>query len=167
MLTAYASIGFSNRSGAKIAAMTSIASTSRGPGRLVSEFPSSAHAVRSRNDAAATPELVLQPSLRFVISYWPVMSIWSAHQAGGDIEKISGWTRKAERIALWRNGDSIRFALLSSAQFSFRHSLSVGLGLETAAARALTHEPMFDLVGALVSLFGDGLVTGIRTNQAQ
>ena len=110
---------------------------------------------------------MLQPSLRFVISHWPVLSIWSAHQAGGDIEKISGWTRKAERIALWRNGDNIRFALLSSAQFSFRHSLSVGLGLEKAVARALTHEPMFDLVGALVSLFGDGLVTGIRTNHAQ
>ena len=31
----------------------------------------------------------------------------------------------------------------------------------------LTHEPMFDLVGALVSLFGDGLVTGIRNNHAQ
>jgi hypothetical protein len=118
-------------------------------------------------DAAATPELVLQPSLRFVISHWPVMSIWSAHQVGGDMEEISGWARKAERIALWRNGDNIRFALLSSAQFSFRYSLSAGLGLEKAAARALTHEPMFDLVGALVSLFGDGLVIGIRTNHAQ
>jgi hypothetical protein len=130
-------------------------------------LPSIGLAALDGDDAAATPELVLQPSLRFVISHWPVMSIWSAHQAGGDLDKISSWTRKAERIALWRNGDNVRFALLSSAQFSFRHSLGFGLGLETAAARALTHEPMFDLVGALVSLFGDGLVTAIRIDPAQ
>jgi hypothetical protein len=116
-------------------------------------------------DTGATPQLVLQPSLRFIISHWPVMSIWSAHQAGGDIDTLGGWTRKAERVALWRNGDNIRFALLSSAQFSFRYSLSAGLGLEKAVARALTHEPMFDLVGGLVGLFGDGLVAGINHPQ--
>jgi hypothetical protein len=129
-------------------------------------LPSVGLSALESEDAATTPELVLQPSLRFIISHWPAMSIWSAHQPGGDIDRI-GWTRKAERIALWRKGDSIRFALLGSAQFSFRYSLSVGLGLEKAVARALTHEPMFDLVAALASLFGDGLVTGVRIDRRQ
>ena len=106
-----------------------------------------------------TRELLLQPSLRFVISHWPVLSIWSAHQDGGEPSGV--WQRKPERVALWRNGRNIRFALLSGAQFSFRYSLAAGLGLEKAASRALTHEPMFDLVGALVSLVRDGLVTGV------
>jgi hypothetical protein len=116
------------------------------------------------NDAGeATPDLVLQPSLRFVISHWPVLSIWSAHQEGGDLDSLRAAERKPERVALWRAGDNVRFSLLSSAQFSFRYSLKAGLGLEKAVARALTHEPMFDVVGALVGLFADGLVTDVRT----
>ena len=117
------------------------------------------------DDAAATPELVLQPSLRFVISHWPVMSIWSAHQAGGDIEKhraVGPARPSASRFGAAATTSALRCS--TSAQFSFRYSLKAGLGLDKAVARALTHEPMFDLVGALVSLFGDGLVTGIRTN---
>ncbi len=110
----------------------------------------------------ATPDLVLQPSLRFVISHWPVLSIWSAHQDGGDIESIDASAHKPERVALWRSGDTVRFALLTSAQFSFRYSLKAGLGLDKAVSRALTHQPMFDLTGALVSLFNDRLVTEIR-----
>jgi hypothetical protein len=94
-----------------------------------------------------------------------VLSIWSAHQNSGSPDIPGGWQRRAERIALWRQGDTIRFVRLSSAQFSFRYSLKMGLGLEKAVSRSLTHEPMFDLLGALVGLFGDGLVTGIRFNR--
>ena len=111
----------------------------------------------------ATPVLVLQPSLRFVISHWPVLSIWSAHQEGGDVESERAVERKPERVAVWRTGENVRFSLLTSAEFSFRYSLRAGLGLDKAVSRALTHDPMFDLVGALVRLFGDGLVTEVRT----
>jgi hypothetical protein len=112
------------------------------------------------NDAGEeTPELVLQPSLRFVISHWPVLSIWSAHQEGGRIDSLSAGERKPERVALWRSADNVRFRLLTGAGFSFRYSLKAGLGLDKAVARAITHEPMFDLTAALVSLFADGLVT--------
>jgi hypothetical protein len=110
-----------------------------------------------------TPDLMLQPSLRFVISHWPVLSIWSAHQEGGDPEKLDASARKPQRVALWRSGDNVRFSLLTSPDFSFRFTLKAGLGLEKAVARALTHDPMFDVVGALVRLFGDGLVTQVRT----
>jgi hypothetical protein len=106
------------------------------------------------------PELVLQPSLRMVISHWPVLAIWSAHQGGG--APTRGWHRKPERIALWRSGDNIRFLRLGGAEFSFRHSLARGSGLDKATARALTHDPMFDLAGALVRLFGDGHVACVR-----
>ncbi|MEP9389836.1 DNA-binding domain-containing protein [Mesorhizobium sp. KR9-304] len=111
-------------------------------------------------NAAETPELVLQPSLRLVISHWPVLAIWSAHQDGG--APTCGWHRRPERIALWRTGDNIRFSKLSGAEFSFRYSLAHGHGLDKAVSRALTHEPMFDLTGSLVRLFGDGLVSRVR-----
>jgi hypothetical protein len=114
----------------------------------------------------ATPELVLQPSLRFVISHWPVLSIWSAHQDGSDPESLDLGSRKPQRVALWRSGDNVRFSLLTSPEFSFRFSLKAGLGLEKAVARALTHDPMFDVAGALVGLFRDGLVTRVRNNRS-
>lgn len=109
----------------------------------------------------ATPRLRLQPSLRFVISHWPVLSIWSAHQEGGDVASLRPSQRKAERVAVWRAGENARFSLLTSAEYSFRYSLKAGLGVDKSVARALTHDPMFDLAGALVRLFGDGLVTEV------
>jgi hypothetical protein len=120
-------------------------------------------AALDQETADATPALILQPSLRFVISHWPVLSIWSAHQDGGKVENVGDLARKPERIALWRAGDNVRFRMLTSADFSFRHALKSGRGLESAVSRALTHDPMFDLAAALVSLFGDGLVTEIRS----
>jgi hypothetical protein len=116
-------------------------------------------AALNRGIPGPTPEVKLQPSLRLIISHWPVLSIWSAHQQDGGPIEVRNWQRRAERIALWRHGDNMRFAHLSPAQFSFRHSLKKGRGLEKAVSRALRHEPMFDLVGTLVGLFREGLVT--------
>ena len=115
------------------------------------------------SDDGQTPEIVLQPSMRQVISHWPILAIWSAHQDGG--APTCGWHRKPERITIWRAGDNVRFSRLSSAEFSFRYSLSKGLGLDKAVSRALTHDPMFDLSGALVRLFGDGLVAKVRFDE--
>lgn len=115
-------------------------------------------------DPAETPDLVLQPSLRMMVSLWPALSIWRAHQDGGAPERPLGDDRRPERIALWRQGDSVRFARLDGAQFSLRYSLKAGLGLDKAVSRALTHEPAFDLLGALVALFGDGLVVHVRSS---
>lgn len=119
-------------------------------------------ALKGREESR-TPELILQPSVRQVISHWPVLAIWSAHQDGGTPTR--GWRRKPERIGLWRAGDNIRFSRLSSAEFSFRYSLAMGLGLDKAVSRALTHEPMFDLAGALARLFNDGLVACVRFDE--
>lgn len=113
-------------------------------------------------DAEATPDLILQPSLRMLVSHWPVLSIWSAHQDGADPVHVDAGQRRPERIALWRSGESVRFVRLPAAQFAFRYSLRAGLGLEKAVSRALVHAPMFDVLGALVSLFGDGLVAHVR-----
>ncbi len=110
---------------------------------------------------AVTPDIALQPSLRFVNSHWPVFSIWRAHQ--GDAVPLDPglFSRRGERVALWRSGDAVRFALLEGATASFRASLKAGLGLPKAVSRALTHDPMFDLAANLVGLFADGLVTGV------
>ncbi|MBZ9764763.1 putative DNA-binding domain-containing protein [Mesorhizobium sp. CA8] len=109
-----------------------------------------------------SPDIVLQPSLRLIISHWSILSVWTAHQQEGPVDRNSAWTRRPERVALWRAGDSIRLVQLDRANFAFLHSLKHGLGLEHAADRALALDPGFDLVSALVRLFGDGLVTAMR-----
>lgn len=115
-----------------------------------------------------SPDMLLQPSLRLLVTAWPALAIWRDHQGGEAEIPSAGWRREMQRIALWRSGDRVRFQLLEPADFAFRHALAHGQGLERAIARAQTETPLFDLASALARLFGDGLVTGIRetTNPA-
>jgi hypothetical protein len=113
-------------------------------------------------DLGPAPDILLQPSLRLIVSHWSILSVWTAHQQGAHVDQHSAWTRRPERVALWRAGDNVRLVLLDRANFAFRHSLKHGLGLEHATSRAVALDPAFDLVSALVRLFGDGLVTNLR-----
>jgi Putative DNA-binding domain len=103
--------------------------------------------------------LGFQPSLRLFISRWQVASIWSAHQNTAEPELDFAMGLDVERIALWRNGTSIRMLLLDKAGFAFLRSAIRGLSLETAASRAVRFDPLFDLAAALARLFSEGLVT--------
>lgn len=111
-------------------------------------------------DADNLPGLTLQPSLRLLLSRTPALSVWTAHQ--GDAEPSLLGLEGAERIALWRNGDSVRLVKLDAPAFALRHALLRGRTLEDAAHKGFLRKPAFDLVADLASLFGDGLVTGIR-----
>ncbi|TIS78513.1 MAG: DUF2063 domain-containing protein [Mesorhizobium sp.] len=113
-------------------------------------------------DLSASPDILLQPSLRLIVSHWSILYVWTAHQHGTAVDQHGAWKRRPERVALWRAGESVRLVLLDRANFAFRHSLKHGLGLEHATMRALALDPEFDLVSALVRLFGDGLVTDVR-----
>ncbi|BCG82066.1 DUF2063 domain-containing protein [Mesorhizobium sp. 113-3-3] len=124
------------------------------PPRTLAEF--------DNTDLGPSPDVLLQPSLRLIVSHWSILSVWTAHQQDAVIDQHSAWTRRPERVALWRAGDSVRLVLLDRANFAFRHSLKHGLGLEHATSRALALDPAFDLVAALMRLFDDGLVTNLR-----
>ncbi|WEX90650.1 putative DNA-binding domain-containing protein [Sinorhizobium garamanticum] len=106
--------------------------------------------------------LFLQPSLRLVFCRWPALSIWAAHQQGGDADRLADLNREPERIALWRHGDTVRFLRLDAAEFAFWHTLMRGRGLEAAVARACRHAPEFDIARALTGLFVSELVIGIH-----
>lgn len=106
--------------------------------------------------------LFLQPSLRLVLCRWPALSIWAAHQPGGDPERLADVNREPERIALWRHGDTVRFLRLDPAEFAFWHVLMRGRGLEAAAARACRQAPEFEVARALTGLFVSELVIGIH-----
>lgn len=108
------------------------------------------------------PDLVLQPSLRLLFCRWPALDIWSAHQANGDLEMLRDVRRAPQRIALWRNRDSVRFLRLDGAHYAFLHALRNARGLEHAVMKAASRMPDFDLVATLGGLFADGLVTRVR-----
>ncbi|MDX8529108.1 DNA-binding domain-containing protein [Mesorhizobium sp. MSK_1335] len=125
-------------------------------------LPPRALADYDTTDLGPSPDILLQPSLRLIVSHWSILSVWRAHQQNAAFDQPRDWTRRPERVALWRTGDSVRLVLLDRANFAFRHSLKHGLGLEHALTRALALDLSFDLVSALVRLFGDGLVTDVR-----
>jgi hypothetical protein len=106
--------------------------------------------------------LFLQPSLRLVLCRWPALSIWAAHQHGGDPDRLAHLDREPERIALWRHADTVRFLRLDAAEFAFWHVLMRGSGLEAAVARACRYSPEFDIARALTGLCVGELVIGIH-----
>jgi hypothetical protein len=113
-------------------------------------------------DAETVPELTLQPSLRLLVCRWPALEIWSAHQAGGNIETLAGLGRRPERIALWRNSENIRFLRLDAPHLAFLHALKTRANLEHAVGHVLARAPGFDLATAFAGLFADGLVVRVR-----
>jgi hypothetical protein len=99
--------------------------------------------------------LELQPSLRFVVSRWPILGLW-AHQN----EPQRSLPRQTCRIAVARQDDDIRFFELTPARFAFWRSLARGRGIEAAAARALARDALFNLTDEILFLLRNRLVTG-------
>ena len=102
--------------------------------------------------------LRLQPSLVFHASRWPVLALWRAQQP--DRDGAFELSRRAARLSVHRAGETVRFIEYGPAEFAFRRALARGSSLEGAVRRALSRVPRFDLVAALVRLFGDDLVIG-------
>jgi hypothetical protein len=88
--------------------------------------------------------------------------IWSAHQAGGELDTLATIRREPERIVLWRNKDSVRFLRLDAPHFSLFHGLKRRMDLESTIGRSLGRAPGFDIAAALGALFADGLIVSIR-----
>ena len=106
--------------------------------------------------------LELQPSLRFALSRWPLLSLWKSE---GEPDAVP--SPRHSRIALYRHGDNVRVLELTSASFSFWRTLRRSEALENAAERALARDPQFDLVAEIQALFNAALVTAISSSIAK
>jgi hypothetical protein len=100
--------------------------------------------------------VTLQPSLRFVVSRWPVLDLWAGHP-----NAETALPRQATRIAIIRHGDDIGFFTLKPARFAFWRALHRGRSFEVAASHALARDPHFDLANEVMTLFRQRLVTAI------
>ncbi len=114
--------------------------------------------VEAANLARLAGEMVLelQPGLQFVLTRWPLLGLW-AHEA----ERQRPLARRANRYAVLRRDDDIRFFELDPARFSFWRSLAKGQSIEAAAVRALARDQRFNLADEILFLFRNRLVTGI------
>ena len=118
---------------------------------------------RARLDAIPLDDLpalrfLMDATLSYVSSPWPVDRIWRAHQEGAERESLDlsagGTCLEVRGVG---NGASVR--VLDPAAYALRHALAAGVTLEEAAAEALTVDPSFDLIGAIQELLRDHIVT--------
>jgi hypothetical protein len=112
--------------------------------------------------SAPSLRLVLQPSLRFAASRWPLLPLWQGtHPENRPLD------RRITRIAVFRNSDRIRLVELSSPRFAFWRSLARFGQFEYAAARALARDPIYDLLEEILALFRAGLVVAAGDSHAR
>ena len=116
---------------------------------------------------AITPELMasatleLQPSIRLVISRWPVLSLWQDNQSD-NVHKQT-LSRCATRVLIRRKGVGVAMDLHPASRVRFLRCLRQGATLESAMTASLSRDAGFMPSNELLALFSEGLVTGIST----
>lgn len=110
----------------------------------------------------AESHLVLQPSVRFAVSRWPVLDIWRTNQFDADENEVVDLTDGPQRVMICRRGGRAMLHRLTPAAFAFRRAIVRGDTIGQAARRAACRYRAFDLVPELDALFRDGLVTAIH-----
>jgi hypothetical protein len=110
----------------------------------------------------AESHVVLQPSVRFAVSRWPVLDIWRTNQFDADETEVVDLAEGPNRIMICRRGGRAILHRLSPSAFAFRRAIARGDTIGQAADRAAWRDRTFDLVAELHSLLGDGLVTAIH-----
>jgi Putative DNA-binding domain len=106
----------------------------------------------------------LQPSLRLVVSRWPILALWQANQPDTTAGQPS-LERRATRVLVRRKGCGVSMDLHSAARVRFLHSLRHCATIEAAMTAALVRDPHFNPAQELLALFKEGLVTGFSAAQ--
>ena len=104
---------------------------------------------------AANLTIHLQPSLSYIVSPWPIDTIWQANQ-GNEVPSVD-LARGSARLEIRRTGDAVAWLRLDSASFAFRTALADGLVLAAAMRAATEQDPAFDFAAAIQQIFAEGL----------
>ena len=114
---------------------------------------------------AANVMLRLQPSLRYVVSPWPIDAIWRANQENEvpSVDLASG----GARLEIRHSGNAVAWLPLDPATFAFRTALAEGLVLAAAMTAAIAQSPTFDVAAAVRQIFADGLAVAYELSSDQ
>lgn len=109
--------------------------------------------------------LHLQPSLRLIDSPFAIVSLWGAHQGGGDLATID--PLQPECALVLRQGLSLAVMTVPRAAGRFIAALQLGAALGDAVLEASMAEAPFDPAPALGLLIGHDLLVGIGQSPEQ
>jgi hypothetical protein len=99
-----------------------------------------------------TLRLAPHPSLRFVASDFPLLAIWQAHQADGDLDRPIDLAQGGDMLLVYRPRAETLIRSVSAGCFAFVMALAAGQSLDGAYHSALSGEPRFSLTNELASL---------------
>lgn len=117
-------------------------------------------------DTLAAGSLRLQPSLRLVVSRWPILAIWQANQPAEVMEQPSP-ARRPTRVLVRRKGRGVVMGLHTAGRTRLLRDLKRGSTVETAMTAAILRDPHFAAAQELLALFTEGLVTGFSAAEPQ
>lgn len=136
-------------------------------------MPSEAFAAIA-SDAAARLAVRLHPSVQLVVSPWPVLSIWLAHEQEADPALSVDGSRDlsridlglAESVLIARPNDVVRLWRLPPGGAAFLEAAASGSMLAEAAARAAGAARDFDLAANLTLLIQADIAVGLSFHGA-
>jgi hypothetical protein len=106
---------------------------------------------------------VVDLSLSYLESPWPVDRIWRSNQEGASSDPID-LASGGVWLEVRRAGDVVTMRALAAAGYALRTALARGGTLEDAAAAALGVDPHFDLTAALRALLDERIFTGFAVS---
>lgn len=105
----------------------------------------------------ANLRLELHPAVRLVESAYPVLTIWSANQAGCTSEETIDLRQGGEHVLVQRTRDAVELVRLRQPDFAFLAAIAAGDTLISAAEAAACAEAEFDL-GPVLRRYVSGCV---------
>lgn len=108
--------------------------------------------------AAFAPErleglrLVPHPSLRFVVSTFPLLAIWQAHQSEDGPDGPIDLGQGGDMLLVYRPYEAPLIRKVGAGAFDFVMALAAGQSLAAACNSALSGDPAFNISGELASL---------------
>ncbi len=110
--------------------------------------------------ALSTVRLLLHPSRRFIVSEYPVASIWQANGPDGDGR--ADLAKGEERVLVIRPRQEVEVRILTPAVHAFLSALDTDRNLTEAFEAALAVDGAFDLQHALQSLMAGETFAGFE-----
>jgi hypothetical protein len=102
------------------------------------------------------------PGSARIVSEWPVLTLWRAHQRPVDTApdlhaaRQALAERRAEAVWVWRRGLQVELAALGMAELAFNDHLTAGLALGQALAEVLAGHPDFSFEHWLTRALREG-----------
>lgn len=99
------------------------------------------------------------PSIRLIVSEFPILDIWHANQPGVDSQAVD-LSSGSIHLLVWRNGIDVVWRQLSKAEAIFANALLEGMTLAEACGRAISEDATFQPNAVLADLIGGNALSG-------